>query len=383
MSYSTVAKHLSKDEIVNLGSFYTSKDYIRIVWEFIKPFITDETVIFDPACGYGYFLQEQTKATKIGNDIDREAISIARARVKDAVFFNRNALKYFDRQHYGIGKEKLIIIGNPPYNDLTSQAKKSKKNLKFEVDINLKARDIGISFLRMFYFMKADYVCVLHPLSFLIKRANFSLLKGFKENYRLIKNLIISSRAFANTSKISEFPIIIALYERDIRGMSYNYIKGLPFKTIEGPTFRLSDFEYIGNLINKYPSRKIKPRKGDLMFYTLRDINALKRNKTFLHKPNNNAIKIKLDKLDFYIYVDVFKDFIDFVPYYFGNLDIPINVALFEIYKRFFISYALKKHDFLRKYYNQKIYYQNDKAMIFEYFKKLFGEHFNENNRLR
>jgi type I restriction-modification system DNA methylase subunit len=63
--------HLEKEKLVNLGAFYTSPNYVNIVWHFIEPIIDEKTVIFDPACGYGNFLIKETIARKIGNDIDK------------------------------------------------------------------------------------------------------------------------------------------------------------------------------------------------------------------------------------------------------------------------------------------------------------------------
>ena len=76
----TYPLHLKKEDIVNLGSYYTHKEYIEIVWNFIKPYINKDTIILDPACGYGDFLYKQTIAKKIGNDIDETAINIAKTK---------------------------------------------------------------------------------------------------------------------------------------------------------------------------------------------------------------------------------------------------------------------------------------------------------------
>ncbi len=380
MENSVLPNHLEKNALVNLGSFYTSNEYVQMVWNFIRPFIDRNTVIFDPACGYGSFLREETIAKKIGNDIDKKAVEKAKIYANDVDYFNYNALLYFKRKMYNINNnEKLIIIGNPPYNDITSQAKKHIKKLNFKVDPKLKVRDIGISFLRMFYYLQADYICVLHPLSYLIKKANFRSLKCFKDNYRLIKGIIISSKVFYLTSRASEFPIIIALYKRTSDGMDYQYIEDFKFYSIEGKSFKLSDFDYIGNYIDKYPKRNTIFHSNDILFYTLRDINALKRNRTFINKPTSNAVKVAIDKLDYYVYVDVFKDFINFIPYYLGNLDIIINKALFLKYKTYFISYDLKKRNFLNNYYHHQKTYRNDTEQIIQYFKNLLKEHFNGN----
>ena len=376
----TYPLHLKREEIVNFGSYYTDKDYIKIVWNFIKPYIGKNTVIFDPACGYGNFLYEKTIVRKIGNDIDKIAINIAKEKINDVEFYNLNALAFPNRKKYNISNnDTLVIIGNPPYNDITSQAKKKIKKIEFEIDEDLKARDIGISFLRMFEKLKANVVSVLHPLSYLIKKTNFNLLKDFKDNYKLIDGIIISSKVFNFTSKNSEFPIIIALYERNNKGMDFEYIKQFKFKIIDKKTFSLNDFDYIGNYINKYPRKNMKINENDILFYTLRDINALKRNRTFIDKPINNAIKIDLEKLDYYVYVDVFKDFIDFIPFYLRNLDILFDKKLFEKYKSYFISYSLRKNEKLKNKYPNFKYFDNDKEKIKEYVKKLLKEHYNEN----
>jgi len=372
----------SRKLLVNFGSYYTPPWIVKLVWRLIQPFIDEKSVIFDPACGYGVFLKEKTLARKVGNDIDLEALKVAKTQVPDATLFSLNALLFYKRKHYEIGEgEKLIIIGNPPYNDTTSQAKKRLKGLSFEVSSEIKSRDVGISFLRAFYHLRADYVCILHPLSYLIKRANFRLLREFKDSYRLLDAVIISSREFNFTSRASEFPIAIALYKRDERGMDFSFVENYPFETIDGKRFKLSDFDYIGEYLQKYPKRGEKLEGEKLLFYTLRDVNALKRNKTFLEKPTANAVKIDIRQLDYYVYVDVFKDFINRVPYYFGNLDIPLKDSLFKSYKDFFISYALRKRTFLKRFYPKHEILNGDSEKVEEYFRKLLGEHYVESER--
>ncbi|UWV78460.1 hypothetical protein NWE59_06335 [Mycoplasmopsis felis] len=78
---------------------------------------------------------------------------------------------------------------------------------------------MGISFLKLFNYLKADYASVLHPLSYLIKKSNFNQLKEFKDNYILIDRMIISSNVFLDTSKNTPFPILIGLYKRSQKGI--------------------------------------------------------------------------------------------------------------------------------------------------------------------
>ena len=61
----------------------------------------------------------------------------------------------------------------------------------------------------------------------------------------------------------------------------------------------MKDFDFIGNYVSKYPNHK-DSRQEVAYFYTLRDINALKRSKTFLDKPQANAIKVFADNLKYY-----------------------------------------------------------------------------------
>ncbi|EEU7446726.1 adenine methyltransferase, partial [Campylobacter jejuni] len=130
-----------------------------------------------------------------------------------------NALVNPNRKNYDIkNNEKLIIVGNPPYNDKTSKSKKHLKEINYEVDDELKHRDIGISFLKSYVKLNPDYICILHPLSYLIKQQNFKSLKEFKDNYILKDGIIISSKYF---TKGSEFPIIIGFYEKGQMDFEY------------------------------------------------------------------------------------------------------------------------------------------------------------------
>jgi hypothetical protein len=235
-----------------------------------------------------------------------------------------------------------------------------------------------MSFLLSYAKLNADYICVLHPLSYLIKKSNFNLLKKFSKNYKLIDGIIIDSSSFKETSKGISFPIIIALYVKHKDGMNYENIKNFNFKTIDSKNFSLNDFDFITNYINKYPLKNKIPNKDDILFWTMRDINALKRNKTFIKDFGDNAIIIDKSKLDYYIYVDVFKHFSDFIPYYFGNLDVFINNNEFQKYKKFFLHECLSRNHFIKKYFDIdfNISIIESRKKIQEYFKILINNHY-------
>ncbi len=62
-------------------------------------------------------------------------------------------------------------MGNPPYNERTSIMQSSLKNKEsMQIDSTLQSRYIGISVLRSYDKLKANFICVLHPLSYLIKK---------------------------------------------------------------------------------------------------------------------------------------------------------------------------------------------------------------------
>jgi len=367
--------HLNHKEKINLGAFYTPQNYVVLVWNKIKKFIDKNTIILDSSAGYGNFFSVNVNVKKIANDIDKIACEMIKKNYKDIKVFNKNALKNVSRRMFNIKNEKLIIIGNPPYNDTTSIIRNHLKENKIEVDKDLKTRDYGISFLLSYNKLKADVISVLHPLSYLVKQANFKLLKDFAKNYKLIDSTIIDSKTFLETSK--NISIIIALYVRDKDGMDYEYIKNFEFKTIDKKTFKLNDFDFISNYIRKYPIKNKIPKENDILFWTMRDLNALKRNKTFVNKFSYNTIIIDKNKLDYYVYVDVVKQFNKVFPYYFGNLDVIINNELFKEYKIYFIQEALNRWNFLGNYYKKEdIDIQKIRKKIIEYFKKLLKEHY-------
>ena len=248
-------KHLTKKEAINLGSFYTPKRLVDIAYSLLDRAnaITKDSIFLDTSCGYGDFFTDGFNS--VGSDIDEQALARVSKNVKT---FHRNALINPSRNAYGIKEsDELIIIGNPPYNDKTSLVGRSSKDSVVEIDQDLKHRDLGISFLRSYVKLKPKYVCVLHPLSYLIKEANFKALKAFKDSYRLIDSIIVSSQEF-NTKASSYFPVIIALYEQNQLGMDYSFIVDYRFKIDDGNGIRLADFDFIGNYISKYPNARGK-----------------------------------------------------------------------------------------------------------------------------
>jgi len=179
-------------------------------------------------------------------------------------------------------------------NDTTSQFKKGEKGQNI-CDEDLYDRDIGISFLKSYHKLNADVVCVLHPLSYLIKKANFNRLKDFKKNYKLLKGLIFSSELFQGTGT-GKFPILLALYEKNIDGMTFDFINDFRFNILDtDETFVLSNFKTTDGYINKYPPHKNDAQKSPigLYYYSFRDFNSLKKNASFFTKEHPNGVVVR------------------------------------------------------------------------------------------
>lgn len=321
-----IQNHLDSSGRVNLGSFYTPYRYVLLVRDWLVKYgLTSGKTVLDSSCGYGAFfeLQEHLPENRyIGNDIDSLAVNKVSEVFPKVQTFNKNALASVSREQYGIKDcDCLVVVGNPPYNDVTSQINQRIKSSGMEMDADIRTRDLGLSALLSYDKLAADYVAVLHPLSYLVKRQNFSSAKRFFANYRMLEHVVFNSQEFANTSKTTGFPVIVALYRREpSAGLSYDDVCRMTFKTVEGKAFSLSDFDYVADFIQKYPHKE--RYEPEILFYTLRDINALKRSRTFIKERCANAVDVNPEKLSYYCYLDCFKRYAD-VPYYMGNFDVP------------------------------------------------------------
>lgn len=352
-----MSKHLSQKQKIDLGSFYTPPHLVKLVNDLINPFLRENSLICDFAAGMGAFLIPHATQRTLGVEIDSYAYEKL-SELDNSRCYKANALIEVTREKYGIlPSDHVVSIGNPPYNDVTSQYKKGIKDQSYEVDQDLYSRDLGISFLRMYDKLSADVVCILHPLSYLIKETNFKSLKSFRENYILSKAVIFPSTEFLDNSK-TQFPIVTALYLRDSRGMDFSYIKSFKFGILgRDERFSLGSFITTDGFIPKYPSPKRALFDLNIFFQTFRDINSLRRNATFLLDRSASTISITQEDFYKYAYLFCFKEL--FSPtdmFLYGNLSPIIADTVIAIDKRnLFIRYAFRRSKILQEYLKKHI----------------------------
>src|SRR3990167_8732298 len=386
-----LSEHLPKDEIIQLGSYYTPEKLVQLVHEFIKPYLKNnkkDVILLDSAGGCGAFLFGIRHNDYRIADCDLEACKFLQQYFNHHDIFHTNSLKGVNRDKYLIPSSTfLIMIGNPPYNDTTSEFKNGEKGQNI-CDEDLYDRDLGISFLKSYHKLNADVVCVLHPLSYLIKEANFKRLCDFKDNYKLIKGEIFSSALFHGTGTV-KFPILVALYEKTLSGMTFDYIRKFQFDVLDSSReFILSEYKTTDGYIDKYPPRKndIKESPIGLYYYTFRDFNSLKKNTSFMLIKHPNSIVVTLENFYKYAYLYSLKSL--FNPedaWLYGNLSPLVDMKEVERDKELYVSYAIKTNRIFReiknsipekiaKFYNVKIDNVNDVDRVEKIIKNRLGK---------
>jgi len=343
-----IAEHLPKHKKIQLGSYYTPEKLVERVYNFIQSYIAENkkrVIIFDSAAGCGAFLVNINGNDYRMSEQDTEAYEFLKQKFDTNKVFHANSLMEVSRDKYLIPDTAfLIMVGNPPYNDTTSEFKSGLKG-KNICDEDLFDRDLGISFLKSYNKLNADIVCILHPLSYLVKEANFNRLRDFKNNYKLIKGEVFSSALFSGTG-VGKFPIVISLYQRSPEGMTFDYIRNFKFNILDKDRrFVLSGYKTIDGFINKYPPGKNDTKESPigLYYYTLRDFNSLKKNTSFFTEQHYNAIVVTLDNFYQYAYLYSLKSL--FNPedqWLYGNLSPLVDIDDLEHNKKLYVSYAIK-----------------------------------------
>lgn len=339
------SSHLSDTKKSNLGKYYTPKFVVEYMKRMLENIITPDVTVMDIACGCGAFLEIFSDCHIIGRDIDYNAIDV----LKTLGFVNiavDNSLVNVNRDKYRLtDTDKLVIIGNPPYNDTTSKNKrfgtKRKTTPGMDIDPDIYAKDLGQSFLKAYAKLNPDYICILHPLAYLIKQSNFNSLKMFTQNYKLTRGVIFSSSNFPDLKGNTEFPVLIAFYEKG--NMTYDYIKNFEFEILNNEKrYKLTNFETIDTIVNgekyirKYPTKKdranIVKSDIDLYQYNIRDTNSLMSSGNLMclnTTEDLNYVTVNFKELYKYSYLNMYKAYFK-NDYLVGNLSPLININEYE-----------------------------------------------------
>jgi len=292
----------------NLGKYYTPPHLVNLVKKLVTPYVKSNSIIMDLAAGCGAFLDCFPSNPVIIRDIDEEAVKFLKSIGYSTAEVD-NSLADVHLSKYGLSsKNHLVCIGNPPYNDITSLVKRkganTKKDIDFAIDADIKTSDLGTSFLRAFNKLEADVVCILHPLSYLIKESNFQNRLGiFTKEYRLQRGVIFSNNEFTDT-KGTPFPVVAALYLRNFLGMDYEYIRYFSFEILDSEeTFVLADYETTDGYINKYAPKRTAGQISDMGLYmhNFRDLNSLKSIGNLFDKMQA-GVTLPVQERDFYKY---------------------------------------------------------------------------------
>lgn len=329
------SQYQSDGRKAGLGKYYTPEHLVTSVRELLGPVLNEEpdAYVADLAAGCGAFLAAFEDYRILGRDIDDQAVLV----LKEMGFGNidvDNSLKDVSRAKLGLkASDALVLVGNPPYNDTTSLNKRystdKKEALAVAVDADIRSKDLGISFLRAFAKLGPKAICVLHPLSYLTKEANFRALKDFSLQYKLTGGFVFSSAEFgANIGAKTPFAVVAALYEPG--EMAYADIRAFPFPIFKdigcgfgdtGERLVLANVRTVDGVIRKYPPTKGMPTVSDigLYNYNIRDTNSLITSGAITANTDDNRIPIQFDELWKYAYLNCIKRYFGY-DFVFGNL---------------------------------------------------------------
>jgi hypothetical protein len=351
---STVRRHLihrwsqyqPDNKKAGLGKYYTQPHLVDLVNALLKRIMASHptAAIVDLAAGGGAFLVGFPSHRTIGRDIDTDAVALMLEMGFSDVAV-ANSLAGLDRRKFGLSAEAVLVCtGNPPYNDVSSLNKRSTQAKQVrgdEVDDDLSYKDMGISFMRAYAKLKPVAICVLHPLSYLIKASNFRALRALPTSYRLAEAVVFSSAEFGdNINGKTPFPVVAALYVAGA-GMEYEDIRTFPFPLWEtqngkfGPTGSILRLDQVTTIddgaVRKYPPTKEMPRVSELglYLYTVRDTNSLLSSGAITEKTDANRVPIQSVDAWKYAYLNCVKRYFG-CSFVFGNLSPIYSPADFK-----------------------------------------------------
>jgi len=190
--------HFSKKEKI-LGQFFTPKEVVNFILDFVELNQNKRDKAIDPACGDGIFLSgliEKGFEEVIGIDIDKEVIKSIPEDIKSsAIILNKDGLldnleNTFD-----------AVVGNPPFSAKYGRAEDKKVLSQFVFGRNRRSQAIEILFLERFIQMASEegFIGIILPYG-VISNTNLKFIRAYLFKNTQILGVISLPRFIFNGS---------------------------------------------------------------------------------------------------------------------------------------------------------------------------------------
>jgi type I restriction enzyme M protein len=140
-------KHFSRGEKV-LGQFFTPKEVVNFILDFVLLNQNKKNRAIDPACGDGIFLRgliERGFKEIIGLDVDKGVLNSVPEDIKSrTIILNKNGLLT------DVGKNFDVVVGNPPFSAKYGRVKDKSILEIYEMGQGRKTQSVEILFLERF-----------------------------------------------------------------------------------------------------------------------------------------------------------------------------------------------------------------------------------------
>lgn len=304
---------LPDEQKSSLGKYYTPAKLTDLVRREAESHLkTPNIEVADLAAGCGAFLKAFEDQFIRGFDVDNDAVAILRALEFENIT-QKNSLEQRGRDWFGIpNNTPLIVVGNPPYNDPQSKNKRYGTNRKLPVTANiseeLKAGDVGRSFLKQTFSLNPLQAIILHPFAYLCKGRNFKELCGFR--FRLKTAHVFPSSEFLDTSS-TVFPCACSVWEPTSEATDFESewgrVQAMFFPLLDSNRkFCLSLYPTFGNdELQKYA--KAGASDIGVYHYNFRDLNSLITSANFMTRKDKNNFPVGWEKFPLYAFVNVVK----------------------------------------------------------------------------
>ena len=316
-----------------LGAFYTPPLLAELIKEMLQSSLDamNDPVVFDSSAGLGGILAAFDEYTVFAADVDTKIV----AALGDMGYVNvhcGNSLKNVSRSAYGIEETAdLVMVGNPPFSGA------SGCEMMSEANPSVATKDLGLSFLLAAAKLKPKAICMLHPLSYLSKPANFEQLKPLADNYKLLKGVVVSSADFEPSLGKTPFPVVAALYVpgsmtfADIGEFAFDIYEQRGSMMDTGKRLILNAIKTTDEFIRKYPPKKGMDQVSDIGIYqyNFRDANFVIAKGALSCSNTASSIPVRYHQLGLYSYINCFKRHFG-THFVFGNFSPLARQADFE-----------------------------------------------------